>query len=141
MTTPVVDPLPAVHAAVRKALADDTDLMALVSGVFDQTPETIPYPYITLGEAIGTPDNAHDRTGQETVVTLHVWTQHRGHTPGLEIAARMRAVLDHRPLAVIGHDHIATRFEFQQTLTDPEPPGDIRHVVARYRIVTEHPPA
>ena len=34
---------------------------------------------------------------------------------------------------------MATRFEFSQTLTDPEPPGDIRHVVLRYRVVTEQP--
>ncbi len=46
-------------------------------------------------------------------------------------------VLDHTPLDIDGHHHVATRFEFSQALTDPEPPGDIRHVVLRFRIVTE----
>jgi hypothetical protein len=128
-----------VNDAVLARLKGDTGLMALITGVYDYVPGTAVYPYIVIGEAIETPDNRHGGFGRQTVITLHVWTQHRGHYKGLTIGARVTALLDHQPLTIAGMDHISTRFEFSQTLTDPEPPGDIRHLVLRYRVITEQP--
>ncbi|MEU2077103.1 DUF3168 domain-containing protein [Streptomyces sp. NPDC013489] len=135
-------PLPflAVQTALYGKLTADAPLMALVTGVYDFVPETAVYPYIHLGEAIETPRNAHDRFGRETVVTLHVWDRHRGFKTVLQIGARITALLDHQPLTIPGLAHIVTRYEFGQPLTDPEPPGDIRHLVLRFRIVTEQTP-
>lgn len=138
MSTPA-SPMWPIQKAVRAQLRGDATLMALVTGVYDGAPETDAFPYIVIGEATETPDNSHDRYGWQTVFTLHVWTQYQGHGPGLEIGTRVTALLDHQPLTVPGFDHIVTRFEFSQTLTDPEPPGDIRHLVLRYRVVTEQP--
>ncbi|WP_327376199.1 DUF3168 domain-containing protein [Streptomyces sp. NBC_01216] len=138
MTAPA--PMLPVQQAVYSTLTGNAPLMALISGVYDYVPESADYPFVVIGEAIETPDNAHGRFGRETVITLHVWSQHRGHSQGLSIAAAVTALLDHQPLTITGLDHIVTRYEFSQTLTDPEPPGDIRHVVLRYRIVTEQTP-
>ena len=135
MTAPA--PMLPVQLAIYTRLTGDSALMDLISDVFDYVPETAAYPFIVIGEAIETPDNRLGGFGRQTVVTLHVWTQHRGHSKGLAIAAKVTALLDHQPLTITGLDHIVTRFEFSQTLTDPEPPGDIRHVVLRYRVVTE----
>ncbi|MGA5374245.1 DUF3168 domain-containing protein [Streptomyces griseoincarnatus] len=126
-----------VQAAVYARLTGDATLMALIRGVFDFVPEPDAYPYVVIGEATEVPDNRHGGFGRQTVITLHVWTQSEGHGPGLTIGDRVTELLDHQPLTITGLDHIATRFEFSQTLTDPEPPGNIRHVVLRYRIVTE----
>ncbi|WP_238698072.1 DUF3168 domain-containing protein [Streptomyces sp. E5N91] len=128
-----------VQRALYSALSEDATLTALITGVYDFVPEPSPFPYIAIGEATEVPDNAHGRFGRQTVVTLHVWTRARGHTVGLAIGARVTALLDHQPLTVEGQHHVVTRFEFSQTLTDPEPPGDIRHLVLRYRVVTEQP--
>ncbi|MEU9777142.1 DUF3168 domain-containing protein [Streptomyces sp. NPDC047968] len=136
MTSPA-SPMAAIQRALYERLTAEAG--SLVTGVYDYVPETADYPYVTVGEAIETPDNAHDRYGWETVATLHVWTRHRGHSQGLAIGARITELLDHQPLTLPGYAHVATRFEFSQTLTDPEPPGDIRHLVLRYRIVTERP--
>ena len=132
-------PMLPVQGALISLLRGDTALTTLVDSVYDYLPETAVYPFVVVGEAIETPDNAHDRYGRETVVTLHVWSQYRGYAQVLRIGARISQLLDHQPLPVAGMDHIATRFEFAQTLTDPEPPGDIRHLVLRYRIVTSQP--
>jgi hypothetical protein len=129
-----------VQTALYAKLTGDPALMGLVTGVHDFVPETAVYPYIHLGEAIETPRNAHDRFGRETVPTLHVWDQYRGYKRVLQIGARINALLDHQPLTIPGLKHVATRYEFGQPLTDPEPPGDIRHLVLRYRIVTEQTP-
>jgi hypothetical protein len=128
-----------VQRAVYGVLTGDAALMGLVTGVWDYVAETDAYPYIVIGEATEIPDNSHGAFGRQTTVTLHVWTRHRGHSEGLAIGARVTALLDHRPLAIEDLDHVVTRFEFSQTLTDPEPPGDIRHLVLRYRVITEQP--
>jgi hypothetical protein len=131
----------AVQKAVRDALIADTQLMSLITGVFDFVDERQPYPYIETGHAVETPDNAHDRHSSSTLVTLHIWSQGRGFAEALTIAARVIQALDHTPLTVVGHTHTWTRFVTLQTLKDPEPPGDIRHVPMDFRIGTEVTPA
>lgn len=141
MTAPVpgLAALP-VRDAVLAALTQDEALMALVEGVKDFVPENQAYPYIHLGESVETPANAHDRFGAEVLQTLHIWSQYRGYAQALTIAARVLQVLDHRPLTIEGHVWTWTRFVSQQTLTDPEPPGTIRHVPMSFRIGTEVAP-
>ncbi|WP_229913658.1 DUF3168 domain-containing protein [Streptomyces capitiformicae] len=129
-----------LQAAVLTTLKADTQLRGLVQGVFDWVAEDQAYPYIVLGEAIETPDNANDSHGSNTVITLHVWSQYRGYAQALRIAARVRALLEHRPLTIAGHRHVATYYVSQQTLTDPEPPGDIRHVPISFRVLTQVSP-
>jgi hypothetical protein len=129
-----------VQDAVRAALQADTALMDLVKGIFDWVEEKQPYPYVKIGQALETPDNTHDSHGSRTLITLHVWSQHRGYAPALTIASRVRALLEHRPLTIAGHRHVATYFVSQQTITDPEPPGDIRHVPISFRVLTEVSP-
>ncbi|MYS74169.1 DUF3168 domain-containing protein [Streptomyces sp. SID5926] len=126
-----------VQTAVYGRLKGDATLAGMISGIYDYVPEDVAYPFVVIGEALETPDNRHGGFGRETVVTLHVWSRYQGYSQALRIGARVTALLDHQPLTIEGLDHIATRFEFSQTLTDPEPPGDIRHLVLRYRIVTE----
>jgi hypothetical protein len=142
MSTPVpgLAALP-TQRAVRDALLADTQLAALVKGVLDWVPEGQAYPYIHVGEAIETPANAHDRHGSEIRQTLHIWSKYRGYAEALTIAARVMQALDHKPLVIEGHVWRWTRFSSLQTLTDPEPPGDIRHVPMDFRIGTEVAPA
>lgn len=129
-----------VQDAVLAALKADSELMALIRGVFDWVKEGQPYPYIVIGEALETADNSHDSHGSNTVITLHVWSQYRGYAQALTIASRLRALLEHRPLTVAGHRHVATYYVSQQTITDPEPPGDIRHVPISFRVLTQVQP-
>lgn len=134
MSTPVT-PLGPVQVAVYETLTDDPTLMGLITGVFDEVPEGQPLPYVVIGEAVEQPDNHHGGFGRETVETLHIWSGHRGFSEAQTIAARAIALLDHQALDVTGQHHIATRYEFAQTLTDPDP--HLRHLVLRFRIVTE----
>lgn len=128
-----------VQTALYETLTADATLAGMVTGVFDYVPEGTAYPYVHVGEATEIPDNTHSGFGRQTVVTLHVWSQHRGFSEALTIAARIIQVLDHAPLTIDGLRHVATRFESSQTLTDPEPPGDIRHVPMTFRVVTSQP--
>ncbi|MEX1037861.1 MAG: DUF3168 domain-containing protein [Acidimicrobiia bacterium] len=106
-----------------------------VVGVFDEVPEGTNKPYVVVGEAYETPDNSHDRKGRRTVVTVHVWSDQQGFKESVEIADRIVDLLDHTPLTIAGWTHIATRFDFMQTLRDPDP--DIRHVPIRFVVTAE----
>ncbi|MCZ7414316.1 DUF3168 domain-containing protein [Streptomyces sp. WMMC897] len=126
-----------IQRALYQLLTGDAVLMDLITAVVDYPPEDQPYPFLQLGDAVETPDNAHDRHGSQTVVTLHVWSQYRGYAQALGIAGRLVELLDHQPLTITGHRHVVTRLVQVLTLTDPEPPGDIRHVPVTFRVVTE----
>jgi hypothetical protein len=129
-----------VQDAVIALLRADAELMALIQGVFDWVKEKQPYPYVVIGESVETPDNTHDSHGSQTLLVLHVWSQYRGYSQARTIASRLRALLEHRPLTITGHRHVATYFVSAQTLTDPEPPGDIRHIPTSFRVLTEVQP-
>jgi hypothetical protein len=116
-------------------LNSDSELRALVTGIFDEVPEGQVHPYVVLGEAFETPDNTHDTFGREVVITLHTWSRYRGYAEVLRITDRIITLLDHQPLSITGHNVIAVRHEFAQTLRDPDP--EIRHVPIRFRVVTE----
>ena len=128
-------PLWGIQVAVRDVLLADTTLANLVTGVYDHVDEGSPYPYVTVGEAIETPDNTHSGFGHQSTITLHIWTYTRGHKQGLEILEAVKRVLDHQPLAVTDRHTVSVRFEFAQTLRDPNP--EIRHIPVRFRVTTQ----
>jgi len=125
-----------VQGAVYAVLTGDAVLRGMVSGVYDEVPERAAPPYIRIGEAYEIPDNAHGVLGRQTIVTVHIWSRQRGFSEATAIADRVSAVLDHQPLSVPGRHHVATRYEFGQTVSESSGPG-LRHVVMRFRVLTE----
>lgn len=134
-TITVADPLLDIQQGIYRRLTGDAALGLLVTGIFDEVPEGQTYPYVVLGEVIATPRNAHGSFGREVVATLHVWDRFRGYSRGLAIMNRVVALLDHQPLTLAGHVVVSVRFEFSQTLRDPDP--EIRHIPVRFRVTTE----
>jgi hypothetical protein len=130
-----VSPMGAIQDAVYDVLTADVTLMTLVSGIYDAVPENAEFPYVVIGEALELPDDRLDGYGRETVLTLHVWSRHRGFSEATEILARLVTLLDHQSLTITSQHHVATRYEFSQTLIDPEP--YLRHIPIRFRVVTE----
>lgn len=111
---------------------------ALSVPVRDNVEEGTSKPYVTIGEAVSTPDNSQDRFGWSILETIHVWDKSRGYKDALAIAKTIIATLDHRQSAVeIGSPwHIVSiRYEQLLTLRDPDP--EIRHVPVQFRIDVE----
>lgn len=125
-----------VQEAVYAKLTGSASLMGMVSGVFDgRAPEGTAFPYILLGEAIETPDDAHGLFGRQTLVTLHVWSDYPGFAETAAIVGAVQELLDQQILDIAGVRHVSTRFEYAQTLVDPEDPR-LRHAVVRFRVTT-----
>lgn len=104
--------------------------------VFDDVPEPQLRPWVTIGEAIATPDNWHGGFGWNVLTTIHVWTTSFGFKPALDIAQDVVALLDHQldalDLDAFNWYVVALRFVQLQTLRDPNP--RIRHVPVQFRI-------
>lgn len=136
-TIPARRPMADIQTALYQRLtAPGADLGA---AVYDYVPEgdAAAWPYVTIGEAIETPANAHDYLGRDTTIYLHVWSRYRGFAEANGVANRLTALLDHRPDALdLGPGQYVTsiRFEFSQTLRDENP--EVRHVAIRFRIRT-----
>lgn len=133
-----VDPADAIQLGLYARLSGDATLISMVNGVFDEVPEGVELPYVTVGEAISQPDGVHGREGRQTVVTIHTWTRAESHAPGNMVAARVVWLLWHRHVEldalVAGHRVWRVAHEFHQSLRDPEP--HVRHRVDRFRIYT-----
>jgi hypothetical protein len=127
-------PLFAVQSAVFARLSADP---LLAGKVLDYVPDGTPFPYIRIGEASDSPDNSLTSRGWSTLITVHVWSQGHGFAEALALAKRVAELLDLQPLTVNGFGHVATRYESAQTLVDPEPPGDVRHVPISFTVITK----
>lgn len=135
MSTPYAGMTP-TQSAIYTVLTGDSMLSTMITGVYDGVaPEGTAFPYVLIGEAIETPDNAHGQFGRQTVQTLHVWSEYAGFAEVNSIVYRVQELLDEQPLAIAGLRHVATRFEFAQTLVDPDRP-ELRHAPVRFRIIT-----
>lgn len=121
-----------LQTAVYAALTASPDLMALVSGVFDEVPEPAPYPFVSFGSVTETPDDAHDAQGLLSMVTVHVWSTAPGFSEAYDIFAAVDAALDRVPLAVAGFTDVSIAHEAHEALKDPDP--DVRHINAQYRV-------
>lgn len=145
MSTPVsLDTLGPLQAALYARLAGDQTLLDLLghkggpkpqNGIYDDVPQGALFPYIEIGEVIETPRNAHGEFGSEHLATLHVWGNKRGFKDAQAVVARVRALLDHQPLTVTGHN--VWRVAHEQTLTLRDPNPELRHLPVRFRITTE----
>lgn len=106
------------------------------ANVYDNVPENVTKPWVTIGEVTSAPDNWHDGFGWDCLATVHVWTKSRGFKSALDIASEIVALLDHKvdSLAMAPTwSVVSIRLSQIQTLRDPDP--EIRHVPVQFRIV------
>lgn len=129
--TVAIPPFNDIQRAIYVAFKDEIDAQ-----VYDNVPEDKTRPWVTIGEAVGSPDNWHGGFGWDITSTFHVWTQSLGYKPALAIAAQMIAIIDHRLDSLdIGDEWqiVAIRFMNLATMRDPDP--EIRHVPVQFQVV------
>ena len=122
-----------LQQAVYAKLTGHAPLMALVTGVYDEVPEPVAHPYVSLGSITETVDDAHNQRGLEAAVVLHVWSKYRGFKEAATILAALDAALDRQPLTVAGFTDVSVAHQAHTELRDPDP--DIRHINVSYRVL------
>lgn len=121
-----------LQLAVVGKLRAHAPLMALVSGVYDEVPEQVAHPYVSLGSITENVDDAHNQRGLEASVVLHVWSKYSGFKQAADILAELDAALDRQPLTVAGFRDVSIAHQQHTELRDPDP--DIRHINVSYRV-------
>jgi hypothetical protein len=121
-----------LQQAVYAKLTGHAPLTALVSGVYDEVPENVAHPYVSIGSITETTDDAHNQRGLEANVVLHVWSKYRGFKEAAGILAALDGALDRQPLTVAGFRDVSIAHQQHTQLRDPDP--DIRHINVSYRV-------
>lgn len=126
-----------LQQAIWVALSTAPGLVALlgVPRVFDDVPQGIDPPYITIGQSTVADWSTGTEDGEEHQLTLHVWSRAGGRKETHEIMGAIRAALDGHYLALAGHRLINLRHQLSEVRRDPD--GETLHGIVRLRAVTE----
>lgn len=136
MGSPVAELQKAIHAA----LAGDAALTALLGGVrvYDQTPASVPFPYITFGRTSVYDWGTGTESGTEQLLTLHVWSKGKGKKEAHELMDAVATRLHDAGLALESHSLVNLRLEFSDVVFDED--LSVHHGMLRFRAVTEANP-
>ncbi|MFH8797054.1 DUF3168 domain-containing protein [Streptomyces sp. NPDC017941] len=121
-----------LQTALYAKLTGHAPLTALVSGIYDEVPEQVVHPYVSLGSITESADDAHNQRGLEVAVVLHVWSKYRGFREAAAILTALDAALDRQPLSVAGYRDVSIAHTQHTEVRDPDP--DIRHINVSYRV-------
>ncbi|MBM3543985.1 MAG: DUF3168 domain-containing protein [Alphaproteobacteria bacterium] len=127
----------ALQRGVYQALAGSPGLTTLLGGarIYDDAPQSAPYPFITLGQSVMRDWSTGTEDGAEHELTLHVWSRAGGKRQVQEITEAIKQALHDKPLMLEDHYLINLRHIFSEARLDPD--GDTFHGIVRYRAVTE----
>lgn len=120
-----------LQSTLYQALAADSALMALISGLYDIAPKNAAFPYVTLGGERLDPVRSKTQTGYTYTLTLSVWTASDGHGEAKQIAATLEAALNGATLTV--NDYSFTGFFLQRSDTQLQPRQRVVQTQLRYQ--------
>jgi hypothetical protein len=123
-----------VQTAIFAILDADATLSALVTGVFDDVPESYTdFPYVTLGEDVLTEFDTDGLLGFRVSVTIHCWSQYKGQRETKLIQDAIYRALHHIDVTVSGYNMVLSRQVDQTSERDPD--GMTRHGVQTFEIL------
>ena len=130
-----------IQAAIYSALSGDSTLMASVTGVYDDVPQSgdpgdgSAFPYITIGEASHLEWDTDTELGADVTVTIHVWSRHRGRKEVKEIQGHIYRLLHRASLIISGYNLVGVDWIQSDSFMDAD--GLTRHGVQTFRITIE----
>ena len=126
-----------LQRSVFKALTTDPAIVARLGGpkVFDDAPERVSFPYVTLGRTTVVDWSTGTEDGAEHVLTLHVWGRGGGKAETFAIMDEVTNKLHDAHLAVAGHRLVNLQLQFAEARREPDSPNF--HGILRFRAVTE----
>ncbi len=126
-----------LQVAIYNALTSHAGTIAALGGahIFDDVPQRTKFPYVTIGDTDTRDWDTQTSTGHEHIITLHVWSNHRGRKQVQTIIAEIDEALDDQNLTLQDHTLINLHVIFWSAMRDLE--GDAYHGIIRLRAVTE----
>lgn len=136
-TVQVVADLPngfesAAAIGVYQALTNAAGVMAIATGVYDDVPKDVVFPYITIGDAKFTALDTDTRAGVELDIIVNIWSTHKGRKEVQKLQGAIYTTLNRAALSFPGYHFVTCDFVSSDTMV--EPGGKIRHGVQVFRI-------
>ncbi|MDO8838512.1 MAG: DUF3168 domain-containing protein [Parvibaculum sp.] len=126
----------ALQKAVYAALAADAALAALVAArIYDNPPDDVGLPYLTLGESETRDWSTGESRGAEHLLSLHAFSRRGGRAEAKEILAAVGARLHDAALTLEGHALVNLRLRDSETRREAD--GTTWRGTIRFRAVTE----
>lgn len=126
------------HHTLQKAIYDllsvDSEILTLVTGVYENPEPVIAYPYLTFGGLTASDWSTKTSTGLQTAILLHAYSQ-TSKKEVIDILDRVFDLLQSGGLVLEGHELIAMRFEYNDIVLESD--GITYHGVIRFRAYTE----
>lgn len=104
--------------------------------VYDDVPEGVVFPYVTIGDDTTIAWDGDDWIGGNHTLTIHVWTRTAGRREGKQIMDAIDTRLNRFALTVGTANVLLCDAEFSDTFMDPD--GITRHGVMRFRVMIEN---
>ncbi len=122
-----------LQEAIYSRLSGDATLVTTFgAAVYDDVPDSAPFPYVAIGEITEVANDTMGKTGRDLTVTVHAWSQYKGMKQVKQVQNRVDLLLDRWAPTVTGWAATEMLQEFFETFRDPD--GTTRHGVARYRV-------
>ncbi len=127
-----------IQQAIYTALQADTDLAALVSGVFDYVPEDQVRPYVTIGEDTLTDSSLKDCDAATVEIIINTWTDGPGRKEAKQIGAAVQTAIE-AGITMANQYAVALTLIDHTTLKDND--GEIIRGIIRFNCFVHDNPA
>jgi len=107
---------PKLQEAVFAALAADSDLNLLLTGLYDEAPAGVGYPYLAMGETSLAAGDLKDRLGGKLNFELFLWSNEASQMQVKELMAATDKVMQEAEIGVLGHDLVTLRLVSASTV-------------------------
>lgn len=127
----------ALQQSIFSTLGAHPGIVALLGGarIYDQVPQPATYPYVSFGQSMIRDADTSTESGDEHMLTLHIWSRAEGRMETHELIEAVRSALHQQTLTLSGHRLVNLRHEFSEARREPD--GDTIHGLVRLRAVTE----
>jgi len=130
------EPSLALQATIVAALKGAAGVTAFVGQrIYDHTPASAVFPYISLGDMQVLPDKADCIDGVEVTSQVDVWSRTIGYPECKNIGREITEALDDQPLIVSGHHLVVFEVETVRYMRDPD--GLTNHGVLVFRALLQ----
>jgi len=125
----------AIQTVVYQTLTAYAPLMSVVEAVRDEVDEFQDFPYVTIGESIHNEWDTDNTLGDDTSITVHVWSRHKGKKETKTIQGEIYNALHRASASYGGYDIISIDWQDSQSFIDQD--GETRHGVQTFRILID----
>ncbi len=125
----------AIQTVIYQTLTAHAPLMAMIEGVFDDVEESQNFPYVTIGESTHAENDTVAVFGDDSTITIHVWSRYEGRSETKRIQGAIYDALHRAKPTYTGYNIMGIDWVNSQSFIDTD--GETRHGVQTFRILID----